>query len=104
MVENLQAFEKKGLQVFANKIIVIVIETRKIFEKLLCLFSTDKLYTLINIRLKFTNIHLYCNTCDKTVITTQFLLDYPRMQSFMVLTSALFKVLSGNQLKHEKHY
>ena len=48
MGENLQAFEKKGLQVFPRKITVIIIfETWKRHEKFF--FNTDKLYTLTNI-------------------------------------------------------
>ena len=49
MVENLQAFEKKGFQFFATEITVIIIEERIIHEKLFYLFNTDKLYTLTNI-------------------------------------------------------
>ena len=48
MVENLQAL-KKGFQVFASKITVIIIEAMEKFEKLISLFSTDKLYTVNNI-------------------------------------------------------
>ena len=44
MVNILQAFEKKGFQVFASKISVIIIQARKILDKLFCLFNTDKLY------------------------------------------------------------
>ena len=46
MVENLQAREKKGFQVFASKITVIIIEARKRLEKLFCLFDTDTLTVL----------------------------------------------------------